>query len=117
MTALSAFSRRHRYRRFQAFLMYLYTDAIEFAPFRSERNRIDNPPEAKVSSSPKSIYRFADKACSRDALVTHSLHPGPDKVSLQYNVPALKTLALNRIRDELPKCDIIEEAFGRFASK
>ena len=93
--------------------MYLYTDAIEFAQFRSEGNRIDNPPEAKVSSSPKSIYRFADKACTRDPLVTS----GPDTVSLQYNVPALKTLALDRIRGELSKCDIIEEAFSRFASK
>jgi len=29
----------------------------------------------------------------------------------------LKTLALNRIRYELGKCDIVEEAFSRFASQ
>ena len=38
-----------------------------------------------------------------------------DKPSLQYDVPALKTLALDHIRGELSKCDIVEEAFSRFA--
>ncbi|KAF9785437.1 hypothetical protein BJ322DRAFT_830823 [Thelephora terrestris] len=87
---------------FQAFLMYLYTDAIEFAPFGSEQNRrsrsaeIANPSEDKVPRpSPKSIYRLADK----------------------YDVPALRTLALNQIRGELSKCDIVEESFSRFASQ
>ena len=49
--------------------MYLYTDAIDFAPFGSEENRrsrsteIANPSEDKVPRpSPKSIYRLADKA-------------------------------------------------------
>ena len=36
---------------------------------------------------------------------------------LQYDVPALKTLALNCIRGELAKCDIVEEAFSKFASR
>ena len=44
-------------------------------------------------------------------------HPESYKPSLQYDVPALKTLALNRIRGELAKCDIVEEAFSRFASR
>ena len=35
----------------------------------------------------------------------------------QYNVPALKTLALNQIRSELEKCDIVEESFSKFASR
>ena len=40
-----------------------------------------------------------------------------DRPSLQYDVPALKALALNYIRGELAKCDIVEEAFSRFASQ
>ena len=40
---------------------------------------------------------------------------GSDKPPLQYDVPALKILALNHIRGELSKCDIVEEAFSRFA--
>jgi len=39
------------------------------------------------------------------------------KLSLQYDVPALKTLALDHIRGELGKCDIVEETFSRFASR
>ena len=48
--------------------MYLYTDVIEFAPFRSEENRksrsadVVNLSDDKVPRpSPKSIYRLADK--------------------------------------------------------
>ena len=54
--------------RFQAFLMYLYTDSIEFAPFGSEDNRKSRSAEIVSLSedsiprpSPKSIYRLADK--------------------------------------------------------
>lgn len=55
--------------RFQAFLMYLYTNAIEFAPFGSEEGRrsrsaeiVDPFSDDKVPRpSPKSIYRLADK--------------------------------------------------------
>ena len=35
----------------------------------------------------------------------------------QFDVPALKTLALNHIRGELTKCDIVEETFSRFTSQ
>jgi len=56
------------YCRFQAFLMYLYTNVIEFAPFGSEENRrsrsseIVTPSDDKVPRpSPKSVYRLADK--------------------------------------------------------
>ncbi|KAF9650018.1 hypothetical protein BDM02DRAFT_3128015 [Thelephora ganbajun] len=87
---------------FQAFLMYLYTDAIGFAPFGSGQNRRSRSAEIVTSSddniprpSPKSIYRLADK----------------------YDIPALKTLALNHIRGELGKCDIVEESSSRFASR
>ncbi|KAF9785433.1 hypothetical protein BJ322DRAFT_830356 [Thelephora terrestris] len=87
---------------FQAFLMYLYTNTIEFAPFGSEQNRKSRSAEIVNSSddkvprpSPKSIYRLADK----------------------YDVPALKALALDRIRGELSKCDIVEESFSRFTSQ
>ncbi|KAF9785419.1 hypothetical protein BJ322DRAFT_829074 [Thelephora terrestris] len=87
---------------FQAFLMYLYTDLIEFAPFGSDENRRSRRAEIVKSSgdkiprpSPKSIYRLADK----------------------YDIPTLKTLALNNIRSELEKCDIVEESFSIFASQ
>ncbi|KAF9779143.1 hypothetical protein BJ322DRAFT_442637 [Thelephora terrestris] len=90
------------YVTFQAFLMYLYTNAIDFAPFGSQENRrsrcaeIVNPSHDEVPRpSPKSIYRLADK----------------------YDIPVLKTLALDRIRDELGECDIVEESFSIFASQ
>ncbi|KAF9641806.1 hypothetical protein BDM02DRAFT_3203210, partial [Thelephora ganbajun] len=34
-----------------------------------------------------------------------------------YDIPALKTLALNHIRGELGECDIVEESSSRFASQ
>ena len=43
--------------------------------------------------------------------------PAADNLSPQYDVPALKALALNHIRSELAKCDIVDEAFSRFASR
>ena len=52
--------------------MYLYTDEIEFAPFGSEENRrsrsaeIVSPSDGNVPRpSPRSIYRLADKVCTR----------------------------------------------------
>jgi hypothetical protein len=103
--------------------MYLYTNTIEFAPFGSEENRrsrsaeITTPSDDKVPRpSPKSIYRLADKVC--DAFFTiHAECSTPDAFLLQYDFPTLKTLALNHIRGELGKCDIVEESFSRFASK
>lgn len=56
---------------FQAFLFYLYTDHIEFAPFGSEANRksrtseiVSLAPDHVPRPSPKSIYRLADKVYS-----------------------------------------------------
>jgi hypothetical protein len=40
-----------------------------------------------------------------------------NKPPIQYDVPALKALALNQIRSELGKCDIVEESFSRFSSR
>lgn len=87
---------------FQAFLMYLYTYVIEFAPFGSKLNRwsrhteISQSPEDKVPRpSPKSIYRLADK----------------------YDVPALKALAVDQIRRGLAGCEIVKETFCRFISQ
>ncbi|KAF9785405.1 hypothetical protein BJ322DRAFT_828370 [Thelephora terrestris] len=85
---------------FQAFLVYLYTSKIWFAPFGSEENRRSRSveiidPGTFPRASPKSIYRLADK----------------------YDVPELKALALNHIRHQLTKCDIVEETFSRFASR
>ena len=103
--------------------MYLYTNVIEFAPFGSNENRKSRSAEIVTLSgnkvprpSPKSIYRLADKVCDC-AFATSVERPTSDKVSLQYYVPALKTLALNQIRSELKKCDIVKEAFSKFASR
>jgi hypothetical protein len=53
---------------FQAFLLYLYTDSIEFASFGSKVNRRSRSAEIAWTlrgeipkPSPKSIYRLADK--------------------------------------------------------
>lgn len=87
---------------FQAFLLYLYTDYIEFAPYGSEENHKSRATEVSCVSedkiprpSPKSIYRLADK----------------------YDVPSLKKLAWGAITNGLGRCDIVEEAFSGFASK
>ena len=40
-----------------------------------------------------------------------------DKFAPQYDVSVLKALALDRIRCELGKCDIVQESFSRFANK
>lgn len=103
-------------------MLYLYTGTIEFAPFGSNENRrsrsteIVTPSDDKVPRpSPKSIYRLADKVC------TSPLYPSqaPYALSPQYDVPALKILALDHIRSELTKtkCDIVEEAFSTFTSQ
>ena len=47
----------------------------------------------------------------------YSEHLISDKPSLQYDIPALKILALNHMRSELAKCNIVEEAFSRFTSR
>jgi len=59
--------------RFQAMLRYLYTDEIEFAPWGSVERRKARALE-KISesygipkSSPKSVYRLADKVTSSRA--------------------------------------------------
>jgi len=38
-----------------------------------------------------------------------------DELSIQYDVPGLKAMALDHMRDGLAKCDIVEESFSRFA--
>ena len=50
-------------------------------------------------------------------LIARSGYPTSDELSPQYDVPALKTLALGHIRGGLAKCDIVEETFSRFASQ
>ncbi|KAF9778322.1 hypothetical protein BJ322DRAFT_493551 [Thelephora terrestris] len=87
---------------FQAFIFYLYTGQIQFAPLGPRENRSSRTAEAQTtindkipSPSPKSIYRLADK----------------------YDTPALKDLALNHIRCEIKNCDILEETFSEFTSR
>ena len=64
----SSCSHRMEFESFQAFLLYLYTDSIEFAPYGSKGNRKSRSPEIAgvrggeiPKPSPKSIYRLADK--------------------------------------------------------
>lgn len=45
------------------------------------------------------------------------IYSAADEESLQYDVSALKTLALNWIRREFSTCDTVEETFSRFASQ
>ena len=90
-----------------------------------DRNRIADLEAQKWSTHPKT--RFPDRLQSpsidsRIRPATILRHPldiylASDNASLQYDVPELKTLALNKIRDELSKCDIVEESFSRFTSK
>jgi len=87
---------------FQAFIFYLYTGQIEFAPRGSQK---DQSPGATKEQTPlcdktplpssKSVYRLADK----------------------YDIPALKALALNHIRGGLRNCDIVAETFSEFTSR
>ena len=71
LTSVRHHSRRHTFRRnlysFQAIVMYLYTNEIDFAPFGSKGNRELRIPEIMSEEadtiprpSPKSIYRIAD---------------------------------------------------------
>jgi len=103
--------------------MYLYTKAIEFAPYGSDEHRksrsaeIVTPSDDRVPRpSPKSIYRLADKVCTLFFTV-YLGYPISDKPSPQYDVPALRTLALDHIRAGVANCDIVEETFSRFASQ
>lgn len=95
---------------------------IEFAPFGSNGNRRSRSLEIVTLShdevprpSPKSIYRLADKVCIWSS---RSRVPGILKMfhSPQYDIPALKILALNQIR-ELGEHNVAEESFSRFASR
>ncbi|KAF9785368.1 hypothetical protein BJ322DRAFT_1211231 [Thelephora terrestris] len=87
---------------FQAFLLYLYTGQIEFAPYGSEENRRSRSVEIVSTSedsvprpSPKSIYRLAH----------------------MYDIPALQQLALISISNGVEQCDTVEEVFSEFSSK
>ena len=96
---------------------------MEFAPFGSKENRRSRSAEFATPSddnvprpSPKSIYRLADKV--RDAVFAICANLSISNTFLpQYGVPALRALALDRIRGELVKCDIVEQSFSRFASR
>ena len=73
--------------------MYLYTGAIEFAPFGSDENRksrktefVDLSDDKIPRPSPKSIYRLADKVRTRssqsDQRTWHLTNPTPSMMSL-----------------------------------
>ena len=104
---------------FQAFLLYLYTNSIEFAPFGSEENRKSRSSEIAWTSeeqiptpSPKSIYRLADKVPTLASSIFATAN-----CFVQYEVPALKQIALAEIGHGLQKCDIVQETFSVFTSR
>ena len=73
--------------------MYLYTDAIEFAPFGSKGNRrsrsaeiVDHADDKVPRPSPKSIYRLADKVCAPPSLLTQCIKP---LMRLRYSMTSL----------------------------
>jgi hypothetical protein len=63
-------------KRFQAFLLALYTRSVRFAPFGSEENRKSRSPEIAwtkegeiPATSPKSFYRLVDKVTNHLAIL------------------------------------------------
>ena len=68
---------------------------------------LDRPRSPSTGSHIRSVLVFT----------IDSAHLASDDGPLQYDVPELRTLALNHIRGELAKCDIVEESFSRFASE
>lgn len=104
---------------FQAFLLYLYTNSMDLAPFGSEENRksrsseIAWTPEDQIPKpSPKSIYRLADKVPTFTSPVFVVVNR-----SSQYDVSVLRVFALSTIKNGLRKCDIVRETFSVFTSR
>ncbi|KAL6308089.1 hypothetical protein BKA93DRAFT_765334, partial [Sparassis latifolia] len=90
------------FRTWQAFIFYVYTGKIEFAPLKSqgqsgrdasvdERAMLSRPPRC----SPKSMYRLAEK----------------------YDMKELKDLAAKDLESKLSKENILPEVFSGFTSR
>ncbi|RDX50132.1 hypothetical protein OH76DRAFT_1455600 [Lentinus brumalis] len=82
------------YRTLQAFIFYAYFDQVSFAPLKSQEQAVAQPiaPYDPPSSSPKSMYRLADK----------------------YDIDALKVKASEDIKTKLTTENILTELFSSF---
>ena len=101
----------------EAFLYFLYTGEINFAPLSSDL-RGEQPAQTRAgdwstgripSSSAKSIYRLADKVTGLYFVLTYPAH------RFKYDIPTLKEHAKAHICNNLEHCDILEEIFSSFA--
>ncbi|KAL6308088.1 hypothetical protein BKA93DRAFT_765328 [Sparassis latifolia] len=90
------------FKTWQAFIFYVYTGKVEFAPLKSqvrsargasvdERAMLSRPPRC----SPKSMYRLAEK----------------------YDLKELKDLAAKDLKSKLSKENILPEVFSGFTSR
>ncbi|CCL99841.1 uncharacterized protein FIBRA_01865 [Fibroporia radiculosa] len=91
------------YHTWRAFIFYLYFSKVNFLPLKSEdeHTRVEaliralGDPEAVPPSSPKSMYRLAEK----------------------YGITELQTLAFDAIRLQLSTKNIVREVFSKFTSR
>ncbi|KAI0093021.1 hypothetical protein BDY19DRAFT_902841 [Irpex rosettiformis] len=81
------------HQTWQALLLYLYNDHIQFAPLRSEGQKTRQPDPANPSCSPKSMYRLASK----------------------LGLENLRQQAFAAIESALTKDNIVKELFSDFA--
>lgn len=81
------------HKTWKAFILYAYTNNIQFNSLKSENKPHVN--SKTVSCSPKSMYRLADYAC----------------------LPKLKAAAKEGIRQRLSRSNIITELFSTFTYK
>ncbi|EIN11190.1 hypothetical protein PUNSTDRAFT_131368 [Punctularia strigosozonata HHB-11173 SS5] len=81
----------------QAYLFYIYTGKITFAPLTSEprERKLEHPYDEPEPSSPKSMYRLAEKI-------------GDQK---------LQQIALNAIKGRVTQDNVVEEMFSTFTSR
>lgn len=98
----------------------MYTGHIELAPFGPEDSRktqateiVSLAPDCVPRPSPKSIYRLADKV----SFPAFHCKVSPHNLITQYDVPALKSLAFDKIKEGLEQCDPVRETFSRFTSQ
>ena len=98
----------------QALLLYLYNDHLEFANLRSE-GRAPSAAAVGIASpqcSPKSMYRLADKVCKCSGTTQTTLCL--TSVVAQLGLADLKGEAFKAIEERLSKENIVKELFSDF---
>ena len=93
----------------QALLLYLYNDFLEFAPLRSQRD-VGRPDARAVATSPKSMYRLAAKV---RPISGKKMSQAPH-VRWQLGLEQLKDKSFIALREVLSKDNIVEELFSDF---